>query len=77
MLHVVNLDLMRASSRYHPSGQPKDAFEDHRRNHIRARKAQRRLAVMAVLRWVGRCLMPLRGWMPIRQTPSHDGLPRR
>ena len=48
MLHPVNLDLMRASARYHPDGRPKDPDGADRRDHILTRRANRRQAIRAI-----------------------------
>jgi hypothetical protein len=52
MLHVVDLNLMRASARHHPDGRPKDPHEAHRRDHILQRRLAQRLALLGLLRRV-------------------------
>lgn len=49
MLHPINLDLMRASARFHPDGRSKDPHEAHRRDHSLARRAARYRAIRALL----------------------------
>lgn len=39
MLHVIQLDLMRAIARHHPNGTPKDPQDRHRRDMTLRRRA--------------------------------------
>ncbi len=74
MLHVVNLDLMHASARHHPDGQPKDPHEGHRRDLILQRRAARQEALRAGLHMFGQglsgCLPSVRWWQSPH--PSRD-----
>jgi hypothetical protein len=40
-MHVINLDLLRASGAYHPDGRPKDPHAHHRAEHLATLKAER------------------------------------
>jgi hypothetical protein len=40
-MHSVNLDLLRATARHFPDGQPKDPHAHHRAEHLAARRATR------------------------------------
>ncbi|WP_431301046.1 hypothetical protein [Tabrizicola sp. BL-A-41-H6] len=59
MLHVVNLDLMRASARYHTDGSALDPHEPHRREVVLHLRRTRHAARMARLARLGTLLRKL------------------
>jgi|LNFM01.1.fsa_nt_gb hypothetical protein len=68
MLHVVNLNMMAASTRHYPDGSSQAAAEAHRRDHIR------RLRQALRARWAARSA---RLWASVRPSPGRPSSGRK